>query len=419
MGLATIAAVARSVGSDVKLLDAVALGMTGPSALKHVQAFDPNWIVASLSTPTMESDLTFLAQAKSVSNCKTAVFGAHVSHAAAELLLHPGIDVAIRHDPEPCIPYLIQDKVSEAPNATWKREDDIVKNETVWMDLDFLPVPAWDLVDLSPYRIPIRQSPYVLVATGRGCPHRCCFCVVPQHYGRHPRLRSVPHVLKELESVQDRVKDVFFHTDTFTLRSDYVTDLCQGIRDSRLDLRWVCNSRVDTLDEKLANIMKDAGCWMVSFGLESGVQEVLAAANKSITPDQSRAAVRAAKAAGLLTVGHFVLGLPGETEETLRKTLHFSRTVGIDFAEFYLATPFPGSALYETFQEKLGKDWHAYRYDNSLLRQDLPLNRARKMGYLRFYLRPTHMAKLMAVFGITSLPRLFGAGLRFLKGTMS
>jgi radical SAM superfamily enzyme YgiQ (UPF0313 family) len=171
---------------------------------------------------------------------------------------------------------------------------------------------------------------------------------------------------------------------------------------------------VDTFDREMADIMKRSGCWMVSFGIESGSQKILDLCDKKITLEQSRRAVAAARQAGLISIGHFVLGFPGETRGTLRETIRFSREVNPDFVEFYIATPFPGSRLFESLKSDLPQDWEKIRYDYDPYRYPFDLAKARRRAYLGFYLRPAKMASYLRLFGLKKILSLGLSAVRFL-----
>jgi radical SAM superfamily enzyme YgiQ (UPF0313 family) len=214
------------------------------------------------------------------------------------------------------------------------------------------------------------------------------------------------------------VDDVFFHTDTFTLSRKYVLDLCQRLLDEDVGIGWICNSRVDTIDEAMARAMKRSGCWLLSFGIESGSQQILDLSRKKIQLEQSRRAVEVANDAGLLVAGHFILGLPGESADTIRATLEFAAELPLSFAEFYIATPFPGAELYEIFRASPGAaaaDWGRFEYSSSVLGPDLDLEGYRRTAYRRFYLRPRQVLFLLRKFGVAKLPQLAASGLRFLS----
>jgi len=259
------------------------------------------------------------------------------------------------------------------------------------------------------------------MTTGQGCPFPCTFCVAPYYSGVRFRPRPVADVLAEMKHVRSFVRDVFFHTDTFTLNRKYVLELCQRLVEADLGIDWVCNSRVDTFDEEMARAMRRAGCWLLSFGIESGSQAVLDASKKRIRLEQSRRAVAVASEAGLMVAGHFILGLPGESVETIHETIAFATSLDLSFAEFYIATPFPGAELYEVFRQSTGAppaDWTRFEYSHNVLAPALDLEAHQRQAYVRFYLRPSQMFRLLRQFGLARLPQLAASGLRFLSSTV-
>jgi len=218
-----------------------------------------------------------------------------------------------------------------------------------WLPPEEIPAPAWEHFDLAPYRLPLSGRPFLIVAPVRGCPYACSFCTAPVYYGRKLRKRPVANVIAEIAADMDRfgVTEFFIWADTFTADRKYVRSFCEGILAAGLRITWTCNSRVDTIDGETLALMKRAGLWMISFGLEAGDDGILAASGKRITTADSRRAVHLARAAGVRTAGHFILGLPGETEATMAATLRLACELPLNIAQFYAAAPFPGTRLYE------------------------------------------------------------------------
>jgi radical SAM superfamily enzyme YgiQ (UPF0313 family) len=414
LSLATLASFLRD-RNDVVLIDAIAEGMDLPALLKGLEARKPDLIIATVSTPTIHEDLNVLKQVKERCGARIAIFGVHATYFAAELIQEPSIDYVLLNDPEAAAVQIADGDIDGLEGVVYKDEGGrIIRKPSGPGRATGFRIPSWDLVDLSHYKIPIKRKKYVLVVTARGCPFNCSFCVVPYYSGRGVRIREIPEVIEELKAVSAYVEDVFFHTDLFTFKKDYVLKLCEAMVREKLNLRWICNSRVDTFDEEMAAAMRKAGCWMVSFGIESGSQEILDRCGKKITLEESRAAVAAARAQGLLTIGHFVLGFPGETEETLRQTLRFSREVDPDFVEFYIATPFPGSRLFDEIKQDLNLDWKDIRYDYNPYKYPFDLAKIRKKAYLGFYLRPKKIVSFIRIFGVHKIVSLGFSGFRFL-----
>jgi len=239
----------------------------------------------------------------------------------------------------------------------WRRNDEIVINpdRPFIRSLDDLPLPRHDLLPLKRYRTPLVRGPYAFVVTSRGCPGGCRFCIKHVSYGDTVRFRSPESVLAEIEQlVSLGVRDIHMYADLFTLNRDHVMGICREILARGLKVRWTCNSRVDFVDEEMLRAMARAGCWMISWGIESGDAEMLRRMHKGITTDQVEWALRSAKRAGIMNWGYFVIGLPGETEESIRRTIDFAKRLPLDLALFHIAAPHPGTPF---FFEVLENGW--------------------------------------------------------------
>ncbi|RME38775.1 MAG: radical SAM protein, partial [Thermoflexia bacterium] len=221
--------------------------------------------------------------------------------------------------------------------------------------LDDLPLPRHDLLPLKKYRAPLVGGPYAFVVTRRGCPGGCRFCIKHVFYGQSVRFRSPENILAELERlVELGVRHVHMYADLFTVSREQVMGLCEGILERGLRVRWTCNSRVDFVDPEMLRMMARAGCWMISWGIESGSEEVLRRVGKGIRLEQVEQALRWAKEAGIRNWGYFIIGLPGETEETIQQTIRLALRLPLDLALFHIAAPYPGSPL---FFEVVEKGW--------------------------------------------------------------
>jgi len=273
-----------------------------------------------------------------------------------------------------------------------------------FMHPEEIPAPAWNRLDLGPYRLPFRGGRFLITAPVRGCPYACSFCTAPAYYGRKVRKRPVDRVAEELRENVRRygVRDFFFWAETFTVDRGYVLHLCEEILRQGLDISWSCNSRVDTVDPELLAVMKRAGLWMISFGIESGNQGVLESCGKGITVEQSVSAVNAAHEQGIRTAGHFLFGLPGETESSMTETLRLSLALPLDVAQYYAASPFPGTALYRQARRN---GWLRHRAEFSQARavMDLPGLPGREVdafcrkAYRAFYTRPGTVLNMLGM----------------------
>jgi radical SAM superfamily enzyme YgiQ (UPF0313 family) len=440
VSLATAAAMLRSDGRRVTLRDYPAEGL-GPDALAtDLDTLRPSLAVWSTGTPTLGSDLSLARLARDLApEAVTAVLGTDVSVRPEEALAERALNVVIRGEPEGILRDLARSVAGEANAGTpadtgagkgngqrsgalsfghirgisWRSAADgtIFHNpDAPPLDPDAIPAPVWDGLDLGCYRLPLKGRRFLIVAPVRGCPWHCTFCTAPLYYGHRLRRRPVARVVDEMADNMARhaVREFFVWADTFTADRDYVRELCGTILARGMKVSWTCNSRVDTIDEGTLARMKEAGLWMISYGIESSSDAILAAAGKGITAAQSRAAVEMAHRLGIRTAGHFILGLPGETRRTMAETLDFALSLPLDIAQFYAAAPFPGTALYG---EALEKGWlnpgpgddGSRAVSQGGATMDLPdlpaaeVDAFRRRALRRFYLRPGAAARILAM----------------------
>ena len=427
--LAMIAAVLRK-DHAVRIMDCPAQNVSEKKLLDAAARNTPDIVIFSVSTETIESDLATLGKLKGLPKRPVViVFGVHATVFAEDILKNSAVDFVVRGEPEETAKELIAalnngsdlrgvkgiDGRSESGQIFSTDSRDFIRN------LEALPFPAWDLVDLGRYRLPVSQRKFIIINTLRGCPFPCSFCNARAYYGSLARLRSVLNVLDEVKFSIDRyrIRDIFFWSDTFTLVPGHVTSLCAGMISEGLNVRWVANSRADTVDEDMLILMKRAGCWMISFGIESGDDRILESCGKNITVEKIEHAVRMAKAAGIKIAGHFIFGLPGETEETARKTIGLAKKLDLDFAQFYAAVPYPGSPLFEQASSAgwiRGKKWDQFRQSEFVM--DLPtlsresLYRLKRKAYHAFYFRPK---TLKTALSLASVRSWISGGLRTVK----
>ena len=271
-------------------------------------------------------------------------------------------------------------------------------------DLDSLPFPAWDLVNRDLYRMPLTNRRFLLITTARGCPHACDFCADTTFYGRKLRARSPAKVADEMEHVREKygINEFLFWSESFTLDRKHAEAMADELIRRGGGFRWVCNSRVDGVDDALVLKFRDAGCWMIGFGFETGDEATLRRMKKGTTLRQAEEAVAACRRHGVEATGHFVIGYPGETEESAGRTAEFAKKLNLDFAQFYCAVPFPGSPLYERAKAKgwlATNDWRKFEQNMCVLKVDgatpEDVEKWRRSAYLKFYANPARALKIL------------------------
>ncbi|MDD5476335.1 MAG: radical SAM protein, partial [Syntrophales bacterium] len=428
----TAAAVLEEGGHIVEIIDCAVGNVTRKALLEKISSGGYDLAGWAAGTPSIRDDLALAGEIREISSSiHTAVFGTHVTALADECLrASPGLDFIIRNEPEATILALVDciergESLKSVEGISYRDDSGVIvhnPDRDFIEDLDRLPVPAWHLVDLDCYRLPIIGRRYVILLPVRGCPWPCTFCTSGTYYGKRLRRRSVPVMMDEIGHIVERfgITDFFIWADTFTADRDYVLDFCREIRERNYDIKWTCNSRVDTVDVDMLDEMHRSGCWMISYGIESGNRQTLSDIKKGIDPEQSRRAVDLAGKAGIMTVGHFIMGFPGESLATLSETADFALSLKLDMAQFYCAVPFPGSSMYDEAREAgwiAGKGFDEFSQGSAVMELSglAPsiVNRFRRKTFLRFYLRPRQMmtvAKLVRRGGVKSLVR---SGIRF------
>ncbi len=434
LSLAGIGAVLERDGHQVRIMDCPAQGRTFDDVKMAIDGMNPGVIIWSTGTPSIESDLQLASRIKSWSPAaRTVVFGTHVTALDRECLQSaPGLDIIVRNEPEATVAELVS-TLSESKGIdgiagiTYRNEQGgVVRNPArpFMENLDDLPFPAWHLIDVDRYRLPLKGRPFLMVAPLRGCPFQCSFCTCHTYYGARLRTRSVESVIAEITYDQERfgISDFFFWAETFVVNKDYVRRLCRAMLERNVRIAWTANSRVDTVDAELLSLMAEAGCWMISFGIESASQAVLDRADKGTRVSDSITAVQLARRAGIKTVGHFILGLPGETEGSLEETIVFAGKLKLDLAQFYCAVPFPGSRLYE---RALKEGW-INPPDFSNFNQNTPLlnlpalpagvvSRYRARAYRRFYTSPANVFRALRLVNWMDIDGLFRSIAAFVR----
>jgi anaerobic magnesium-protoporphyrin IX monomethyl ester cyclase len=411
ISLATIGAILEKESFEVKLSDCIVENIDFNKLEELIREFQPQLVIINTATPSIESDLAVAETAKNIDQkIVTAAFGIHVTALPEKTLnINKSLDLVIRGEPEMTVKeiasLLAEGKdFKQAEGISYLQNNKINHNSDrpLIQNLDQLPFPAWHLTDVSKYILPFKNKPFLLVDTGRGCPYYCHFCSAGVFYGHQTRLRSVKNLVDELAWVKKNhnVEEFLFWTESFTLNREYANEVCREIIRRNLKISFVCNSRVNGIDEELLLLLKKAGCWMIGYGVESGNQMILDRANKKTTLEEIRRAVEIAKKAGLEVTGHVIFGLPGETKETMAETLQFCLDIDLDFAQFYCAVPFPGSQFYqESIKNGWIKDfsWPNFEQNSCVLSYGAlsgeEIMNFRRKAFRRIYLQPKKIMK--------------------------
>ncbi len=376
--------------------------------------FYPDALIVSATTPSIKEDLKACDIARKISGEKviTIAKGAHFIIDDISIFKEfEGLDIVIRQEPHRALKDILLNKdLKDVPGITFRLNGKIIRNpdRELLDDLDTLPIPARELIDNNLYVRPDTNEPMALIETSRGCPYECIFCLTSSVSGRKLKKRTPKLIVDEAVDCMERFKICNFHfkSDTFTCDKDWVRSLCNEIINRRLNINWICNSRVDTIDKDLICLMKKAGCFAVGFGIESANQTILDKIKKKTTVQQAKDAINLCKKAQVMCYAYFMIGFPWDTMETISDSIKFAMDADPDFVDFFIAYPFPGTRLWEILKEyNLLEESHfgvkAYArsaFKTFKLNED-ELHRIRKQALRRFYLRPGYIVKMLLKAG--------------------
>ena len=354
LDLAYMSAVLEQDGHACKIRDYPVEDDRWQAVEEDIRTFSPTMLIIYTTITSYKEDLRACTMAKEINpDIITIAKGGDTTMQPVERLQWcEQLDIAIVGEPEWTIREIARDiDWKDITGICYRKKGRIYENpERPFIeDLDSIPFPSRHLIDQSKYLRPDTGEIQTTIQTGRGCPAQCIYCLSSMVSGTRLRLRSAENVVDELEHcVRDYgIRDFFFRADTFSWDKGWVIEVCKEIINRKLDIQWVANNRVSQIDEERLIWMKKAGCWLVSFGIESGNQHILDLTNKGITLEQSREAMRLAKKHDLKTFLTFMIGMPWETRETVMKTFDFARELDGDYFEIILPFPFPGTKYYE------------------------------------------------------------------------
>jgi len=373
MGLAYIAAVLERAGKEVQILDLLVSRYSREKIRDKIADYQPDIIGISAVTMNYPIATSILQYCKMVNkNITTVIGGPHVTFCPVETLNEaPWIDIVVRGEGEQTMLDIASRKKLDDIDGIAFRSDGIklTSERRFIQNLDELPLPARHLFPLAKYQA---LHGHCSLITGRGCPFHCIFCAGPRMGGRKPRFRNPKLVVDEMEQVLAYgFKEINVQDDLLTVNHRHLRTICDEIITRGLKFNWSAFSRVDTVNPEILRKMKDAGCTWISYGVESGNQQILDKVEKKITLEKIRYGVKLAKEAGINVLSSFILGLPGETRETLEETVNFAEELETLYG-FHVLAPCPGTKVREKAKEYgieiLTDDWSKYDANRAVTR---------------------------------------------------
>ncbi len=408
LGVLSIAASAEARGHRVAVCDAHAERSSLEDIRLLLRRLRPRVVGLSVLTSQATSAHAIARAAKEeLPGCVVVAGGVHVEVTPERTLRNAAIDIVVRGDGEDAVVEILEGWPLERVLGASYRRDGAVRHNPVRparVDLDSYPPPAWHLVSLDRYHpgaTTYRQLPAINLLMTRGCPGRCSFC-----NSARTRLRShsPERMVAQMELLHGAygVRQFQFYDDTFTADEERVLRFCELLRERRLGVSWIGFIRGDRFSDRLAAAMSAAGCHQVLVGVETGSPAIAERIGKPLEPALYERAVRVAHRHGMQVRASFVLGSLGETEETMEQSLALALALDFDFVQLFVATPYPGTAMYiEAVERGWVRDEPWERYGQAAVLVDQPqleadaIHRFQRRFARRFYLRPRVLKRLL------------------------
>ncbi len=406
LGIAYIAAVLERENINVEIIDGAALEISWEDFEKELEKKSPDVIGITAVTPTINQALKSAQIArKACPDAHIVLGGYHPTFTYEELLKNDFIDIIIRGEGEYTMLELVK-ALEDGSDLTKIKgiatREFITPPRPIIQDLDELPFPARHLLPMDKYKIINMKLTTGTLISGRGCPHHCSFCSSAAMHGHKLRMRSSQNIVDEMEHlINDHDAEmVAFMDDTFTMNRKRVEEVCSEIKERNLDFYWGCTARADTLSKNLLQKMKDSGCITLFLGVESADQQHLNNLNKNVTLDRIKKTFELTRELKVRTIASAVLGMPGDTRQSIENTINFVKNLKPSYAVFSLATPYPGTDFYINASKKnliKVNDWSKYTLLSPVLETvDCSLEELKslqKKAFKDFYLRPSYIIK--------------------------
>ncbi len=416
LGLASIAAYAEQQGLTADIIDCFAHPDSDARIREYLKEHKPGFIGLTCTTSAFPDAVRIVEMAKEVLPAIKGVLGGpHISALKEKVLEHATvIDFTVVGEGERPLVGLLEhegEDLDDVPGIC-RRDDGEIKFTGLQdrgIKLDDLPFPAYDKLAGYPhaYKLPIfnyPRTPNASCISSRGCPYQCSYCD-RSVFRKSFRFNSAEYVYEHLKYLKDRfgIRHINFYDDQFTFKRKRVEELCRMLIDKPLKMTFNCAVRAEHVDLDLLQQMKAAGCWMVSLGIETGDENLLAQHRQNADLDMLADTIRDIKKAGIRTKGLLMLGLPGETEETIRNSMEYVFSLPIDDFNLAKFTPFPGSPIYEKIHDlgDFNEDWEKMDCMHFLfVPRGMTRERLEEL-FTEFYKR--HFKRLRTIWGFTKM----------------
>lgn len=391
---------------DIEVLDAIALKLSPSEAFQKIVHYEPEAVFFVTGSVSWPEDSVFLKKIKEVLN-PIMIGSGNILQFASEKIMHdsPFVDAILCDITSDSIVKYLEGNNGRIENLLYKKDTTIVEGERTKATGTFaVPIPKHELFPLDRYALPFfrRRGPFTISFASFGCPYTCVYCYAGS-FGF--KLRDTENTISELKYIQSlSIKKVRFRDSSFTHDGDHALRLCLRMKDENLDFEWYCESRPDTLGEPLVRAMKEAGCSMITFGIESADKELLSRYRDTLpSTEDIKRSFSLCKKYKIRTGAHIMIGLPGDDEQKILDTLNFLIEIDCDFAGFNIANPRLGTKLrdisiknrwiHEDLQEADSSGAFPVIETEKLTRERLWQLHHQLMK--RFYFRPYYLYKIL------------------------
>lgn len=424
----SLSAIAKKRGYETLFKDYSLKNETVYDFIRDLRNYEPDFLVLNVASTTLEKDLSILSAARDLlDDTVVIVKGAIFNFSSYSIMQkYPEIDVALRGEIEDAFDEIIQyNNFKDIKGITYQIDDKIISTADRELpdNIDNLPILDRQLIDNSFYQRPDTKKPQTIIRVSKGCPNHCFFCLASPLNGKIVRYRSPELILEEIKECVTlyNIRDFIFWSDIFNLNKEWVQKLCRLIIESNLKINFSANTRADSVDVETLNLMKKAGCNLISMGVESGSQELLDKMGKKITLKQVKKTVSMINRAGIQIYAYYVIGLPWETKETIEKTYKFAKKLNTQYASFYTAAALKGTKFYDYINtNRLGEISVEKPYIFPSVRS-YELTSQEIFEYNRkfnkeYYLRPSYILKMACnINSLTKFKSYYDAFIKLLK----
>lgn len=411
-GICWLAAVTRKRGYNTEIIDALPMKLNNECLADLIAGKGARFVGISACTMDIHRTSDLAARLKKIKpDMVVIVGGPHITAVPDETMrLFPSIDIGVIGEGEETIVELLDvlngrvgKKLSDVAGLIYRKDDAIIqtKPRAFITDLDSLPLPAWDLLpDLKKFYFApawtMHSGNTTTIITSRGCPFQCIYCD-RKVFGNAVRYHSAEYVIGMLKTLYFKhdIRHFRIGDDNFIIKKDRLFKICDLIGKEGLKISWSCLARADCIEPDVLSKMKDAGCWSIAYGVETGSQEIHDIEKKNIKLDEITRAVALTKKAGIRTISFNIIGHPLETIETIKKTIDFNKRIKVDEFKTQFMTPFPGTELYQNAEKygTLDRDWSKMAVFRDPIFIPYGLTKENmvewnKKGFRSFYLQP-------------------------------